>query len=89
MGIRLKPSPPDVTRSSLEVLTAITRLLAGSVQTPENRAQLDKWMIDLIWDDCGRHLKDIELKLMSLTVDILAALVNQTGDYPISVITSR
>ena len=88
MGIRLKTSPPEVNLSSLGVLSEITKVFSSSIQTPENRSVMEKWL-EMIWDDCGRHLNDIELKLMSLTVDILAALCNQTGDYSATFVLSK
>ena len=67
----------------------MTELLCHAVQTPENRAQLEKWLSG-IWDDTGRHLKDIELKLMSVAVDILAAVASCSGGgYPVYFIVSR
>ena len=41
----------------------------------------ENWL-DLIWQDIGRHLKDIELKFMSLSVDILVDVISTSKSYP-------
>lgn len=51
------------------------------MQTPENRELLTKWL-EQIWNDCGRHLKDIELKFMKSSVDIFSAVVGSGADFP-------
>ena len=36
----------------------------------------------MIWQDIGRHLKDIELKFMSLSVDILVDVISTSKPFP-------
>jgi hypothetical protein len=45
---------------------------SNQLQTPENRALLTKWL-DKIWTDCGRHLRDLELKFMASRCNIRVA----------------
>ena len=58
------------------------------VQTPENRTLLTKWL-DKIWTDCGRHLKDLELKFMASSVDIFASVVASSADFPALFVLDR
>ncbi len=48
----------------------MTVLLARSIQTPENRAVHTKWL-ESIWNDCGRHLADIEMKFMTSRYNLI------------------
>jgi hypothetical protein len=65
-----------------------TRRLATVVQTPENRTLLTKWL-DKIWTDCGRHLKDLELKFMTSSVEIFASVVASAADFPAIFVLDR
>ena len=67
--------------SSHGVIHQVTLTLASSKETPENKEILEKWL-DMIWNDIGRHLKDIELKFMSLTVDILVDVISTRKQIP-------
>ena len=93
MGFKLGKSSgkdEEVRKTSLTALNAITRQLSLSsisgLVTSEERQILTGW-IEKIWEDCGRHLKDIgrsggeELTLTSKSIDILSALTCGTGDY--------
>ena len=42
---------------------------------------MTKWL-DKIWTDCGRHLKDLELKFMTSSIEIFSAVIGSTADFP-------
>ena len=101
MGFRLgKPSDKDeeVRKTSICAINAITYQLCVSnvngLVVPEDRNILTTW-VQKIWDDCGRHLKDMvksggeELTLTSISVDVLAALTCGAGDYTSTYILDR
>ena len=62
--------------------------LASALQTVENREIHEKWL-EMIWKDIGRHLQDIELKFMSLTIDILVDVISTGKPYPSSFMLDR
>ena len=71
----------DVINSCHLVISQVTLTLGKAIQTMENRQILEDWL-NLIWQDVGRHLLDIELKFMSLTIDILVDVISTKTPFP-------
>ena len=101
MGFRLgKPSGKDeeVRKTSINVINAITYQLSqeskGGLTIPEDQAILCQWL-DMIWDDCGRHLMELgrsggeELTLTTTSVNLLSALTCEAGHYSSSYILEK
>ena len=65
----------------MQVIFQITLSLAKAVQILENREILEKWL-NMVWQDIGRHLKDIELKFMSLSIGILKNVISTSAAFP-------
>merc|ERR1719510_1917698 len=80
LGIKMNVSE-EVIRSCHQVIFQITLSLAKAIQILENREILEKWL-NMVWQDIGRHLKDIELKFMSLSIDILKNVISTSAPFP-------
>ena len=80
LGIKMNVSE-EVIRSCHQVIFQITLSLAKAIQILENREILEKWL-NMVWQDIGRHLKDIELKFMSLSIDILKNVISTSAAFP-------
>ena len=80
LGIRMNTNE-EVILTSHQVIHQVTMTLATANPNPENSEILDKWL-NMIWNDTGRHLKDIELKFMSLSVDILVDVISCQKETP-------
>ena len=71
LGIKFNVNE-EVIQTCHKVIFQVTLTLAKAVQSLDNRNIIENWL-ETIWQDIGRHLKDIELKFMSLSIDILKA----------------
>ena len=71
----------EVILTSHQVIHHVTLTLASADPTTENSEILEKWL-NMIWNDTGRHLKDIELKFMSLSVEILVDVIGTQKEIP-------
>ena len=80
LGIKMNVSE-EVIRSCHQVIFQITLSLAKAIQILENREILEKWL-NMVWQDIGRHLKDIELKFMSLSIGILKNVISTSAAFP-------
>ena len=80
LGIRMNTNE-EVISTSHQVIHHVTMTLASADQTTENSEILDKWL-NMIWNDIGRHLKDIELKLMWNSVEIMADIIGTRKAIP-------
>ena len=49
---------------------------------------MTKWL-DKIWTDCGHHLKDLELKFMTSSIEIFSAVIGSTADFPAIFVLDR
>jgi len=81
LGIKMNVND-DVINTCHKVIHEVTLTLANAIQTIENRQIFEENWLNLIWQDIGRHLKDIELKFMSLSVDILVDVISTSKSYP-------
>ena len=79
-GIRMNTNE-EVILTSHQVIHHVTLTLASADPTTENSEILEKWL-NMIWNDTGRHLKDIELKFMSLSVEILVDVIGTQKEIP-------
>ncbi len=77
LGIKMSANSDNVDASCHAVLEAVTLALCSV----SDKEVAEKWL-EMIWNDTGRHLKDIELKFMSLSVDILSSLIKTGLTYP-------
>ena len=80
LGIRMNTNE-EVISTSHQVIHHVTMTLASADPTTENSEILDKWL-NMIWNDIGRHLKDIELKLMWNSVEIMADVIGTRKEIP-------
>ena len=80
LGIRMNTNE-EVISTSHQVIHHVTMTLASADPTFENSEILDKWL-NMIWNDIGRHLKDIELKLMWNSVEIMADIIGTRKEIP-------
>ena len=80
LGIKLSVNE-EVTQSCHEVIFHVTLSLSKAIQSQENREIIESWL-NAIWNDIGRHLKDIELKFMSLSVNILRNVISTSAAFP-------
>merc|ERR1719219_1505507 len=81
LGIKLNVND-DVIDTCHQVIHEVTLSLANAIQTIDNRQILEENWLTMIWQDIGRHLKDIELKFMSLSVDILVDVISTSKPFP-------
>ena len=101
MGFRLGKTSgkeEEVQSTSISAVNAITRQLSlpniDGLTVPEDDQILNNW-IEKIWEDCGRHLKDIgrsgneELTLTSTSVRLLSALTCGAGEYTSTYILNK
>jgi hypothetical protein len=79
-GIKMNINEEVIT-SCHSVIHEVTLCLSNAIQSIENRQILQNWL-EMIWSDIGRHLKDIELKFMSLTIDILVDIISTCKPFP-------
>ena len=80
LGIRMNTNE-EVISTSHQVIHHVTMTLASADPSTENSEILDKWL-NMIWNDIGRHLKDIELKLMWNSVEIMADVIGTRKEIP-------
>ena len=80
LGIKMNVNE-DVLKSCHQVIHQVTLSMSKSLQTQENREIMEKWL-NKIWSDVGRHLKDIELKFMSLSIEILKDVISTSAAFP-------
>ena len=80
LGIRMNTNE-EVISTSHQVIHHVTMTLASADPTFENSEILDKWL-NMIWNDIGRHLKDIELKLMWNSVEIMVDVIGTRKEIP-------
>ena len=80
LGIKMNVNE-EVHKSCHDVIFHVTLSMSKSVQTQENREIMEKWL-GKIWADVGRHLKDIELKFMSLSIEILKNVISTSAAFP-------
>ena len=80
LGIRMNTNE-EVISTSHQVIHHVTMTLASADPSTENSEILDKWL-NMIWNDIGRHLKDIELKLMWNSVEIMVDVIGTRKEIP-------